>query len=132
MVKKTDVFDLTMAKKAIELAKIVKTEPKTGDRYFDAHLTHISQLVGEIVTMPVQKFRDLSYEFNAELHKSANDPKLDLSKMHPPLINLYTKCSQGKGRVTVAIAQKIKDIPVLVLAKKQVHIDTWKKKNDIK
>ena len=132
MVKKTGTFDLTMAKKAIELAKIVKTEPKTGDRYFDVHLTHQSQLIGEIVTMSVDKFRDLCYEFDATLHEKANDPDLDLSKMHPPLINIYTKCSQGKGRVTVAKAQGLKDVPVLVFAKKQAHIDAWKAKNSIK
>ena len=132
MVKKTGTFDLTMAKKAIELAKIVKTEPKTGDRYFDVHLTHESQLIGEIVTMSVDKFRDLCYEFDATLNEKANDPDLDLSKMHPPLINIYTKCSQGKGRATVAKAQGLKDVPVLVFAKKKVHIDTWKAKNSIK
>ena len=129
MVKKKDVFDLTMAEKFIELTKQVKSEPRTGDKYFDVHLTHISQQTAEIVYMSPEKFYDLSYEYDASLHLKANNPELDLSKMHPPLINITKKMGQGKGRATVAKAQKVKEIPVVVVAKKQSHIDAWKQKN---
>ena len=120
--KTTQVFDTTVAKKVGEV--------KTGDKYFDKFTQFKSNVATRIVTMSIKDFKRLTY--NPVEPQEVHDKKLDISKLHPPVIDIYGKQSVGNGRVLVAESQGVKEVPVLIIATKEGAIDWWLERKGLK
>ena len=115
--KTTQGFSTTLAKK-------VGPGNATGDKFYDKFTQFLPRVSSKIVNMKIKDFKRLCYS-NKMDGQEVKDKDLDLSKMNCPVIDIYHKQANGRGRVLVAEAQGLKEVPVLIIATKDVHIDRY-------
>lgn len=123
--KKTDVFDMSQVKK-------IGVGNATGNEYYDKYTRYRSALAVRVVKMDINKAMALQYTQNDLVNEEVKDPKADLSKLEPPIIDIISKQSDGGGRLIVAKANKLKKVPVVLLADREGQIDWYLERKGIK
>ena len=123
--KKKELFDLSGVKK-------IAPDSTIGDRYYDVFTEFRNSLSKRVVVLTFDQFCEVASYVNPLKEQKVHDPKLDLSKMQPPIIDIVKNKTVGCGRAIVANAQGEKKIPVLILADKESQIDWFLDRKGLK
>ena len=111
---------------------IAKKLPRTGIEYYDQFTRGREHCIAyRVVKMSFDMFCDVAYSPTGFRDEKLRD-KLKSQKLEMPIIDIEKKSSLGKGKAVVANKAGVTSIPVLVFAKKDEHIDWWKKRKGIK
>ena len=123
--KKTEVKGIVFDKGTL------KKIPITGNEYYDSYFRYREKAAYRVVDMPCERFMELCY--SQQPLKDQKVKNKDLSgKIELPILDIDLKHASGRGRVLVAQKQGAKEVPVLIIARKESHIDWYLNRKNIK